>query len=80
MANRYSHKNKQEALESFEWLFREKLEQLDHLTRCLWADLADVGVREKDIPKVISEWFSELWREVAEEQEKQAMLNRRKGA
>jgi hypothetical protein len=65
--NRYIPKSARETLESYEWLYRDKLESLDHLTRQLWRDLVHAGVRSSEVRDVISDYFAGIWEQVAEE-------------
>lgn len=80
MSNRYIPKSAQETLESYEWLYREKLESLDHLTRQMWRDLQQAGVPASKVRSVIQKFFAQLWNQVAQEQEEQAKYRRREGA
>ncbi|RED54773.1 hypothetical protein [Cohnella lupini] len=74
--NRHIPKSGKEVFESYEWLFREKLESLDHLTREMWKELRWVGVPTKKIPEVIGEFFAYLWEDVADKAEKEAKYRR----
>jgi len=74
--SRYQYKEAREVLESYEWLYREKLEELDVLTRKMWRDLQTARTPKAQIPVMIGEFFRELWVQVAEEQEQKAKYRR----
>lgn len=63
--------NMEEVWESFEWLYRDKLEQLDHMTRQMIYEMSYKGCDVERIHQFIRERFAELWEAVAREKEEQ---------
>ncbi|WP_042165569.1 hypothetical protein [Paenibacillus gorillae] len=59
-------KGVQEVWDSFEWLIREKLEGLDHLTRQMYTEMQLAsGRNSKDVRASIEYLFADLWENVA---------------
>lgn len=77
--NRYYANSTQEVLESFEWLFREKLEELDQMSRNMWRDLFYARVPSDQIQPIIQQFFAELWEQVAETEEQRLERGGRDG-
>lgn len=70
MRNRHIPSSIVEVWDSYEWLVRRKLEELDHLTRQMYKDMQMTRSKQEDIREFIPMAFAELWDNVAEEQER----------
>lgn len=67
MSKRYYAKSTQEVLESYERLFRDKLQAMDSLARSMYTDLIqEARIPSKDVPGIMSQFFAEVWELVAE--------------
>lgn len=67
--NKHRHTDMQDSWESYEYLFREKLESLDNLTRSMIKDMQAAGTNMTQIRRFVPGKFQQLWDEVAERQE-----------
>ncbi|BBI32458.1 hypothetical protein [Cohnella abietis] len=67
MSNRHVHNSAQEVWESYEWLIRQRLEDLDNLSREMFKDMRLARINTNVAYHVISQSFADLWAEVAEE-------------
>lgn len=67
--NRYRHSNMQDVWDSFEWLYRQKLEELDHMTRQMIREMSYPGCDVVRIHEFVREQFADLWENVARQQE-----------
>lgn len=70
--NKYYAKSTQEVLQSYDWLFREKLESMDALARSLYTDLSVALVPKDQIASIMQQYFAEIWEAVAEKEEKKS--------
>lgn len=77
--NRYYAKNPQEVFESYEWLMREKLTELDRMARNMAYDLGSAWVPAAQIQPMMQQFFSDMWQQVAATEE-QKYKKRRKHA
>lgn len=67
--NRYYATKPQEVFESYEWLMREKLTELDRMARRIDYDLEILSIRPADRQKMVQKFFTELWQQVAATEE-----------
>lgn len=67
----------QQVWNSFEWLYREKLEAIDHLTRQMIREMNYSGVSMAQIRRFVPVAFKQLWDQVASEQEGKTPERRR---
>lgn len=67
--NRYRPSNMVEVWSSFEWLFREKLEQLDAMTRQMMDEMLYKGCDQEAVQRYVQHQFAALWAQVAAEEE-----------
>lgn len=67
--SRHRCKDIEEVWDSFEWLYREKLESLDNLTRSMIKEMEDTGADYRTVRKYVPKKFEELWANVSELQE-----------
>ncbi|MHA6481086.1 hypothetical protein ACX1C1_04080 [Paenibacillus sp. strain BS8-2] len=74
--NRYYADSTQGVLESYEWLFREKLQELDKMARSMSTDLTNARVPNKQIPAIMRQFFAELWEQVAATEEQRLRRQR----
>lgn len=58
-----------ECLEGYEWQFKRHLEQIDRLARQLHVSLAYAGLLQHEIQPVMTEWFAQMWEQVAATEE-----------
>lgn len=79
MRNRYYPKTLKESWEGWKPRFKQKLEELDYLSRQVFKDVQHAGISNDDIRDFLQQKFAELWNQVAEEQENQTKY-RREGA
>lgn len=70
--NIHVHAEMQEVWDSFEWLFREKLESMDSMTRTMIREMQMTGANLTQIRRFIPQRFSGLWESVADEGERKA--------
>ena len=78
--NRYYPPTIEEVWDSYEWLMKSKLEEIDHMTRQMFKEIQALKkLKEPEIRKFLSERFAALWNQVAEEQEA-LQRKERKGA
>lgn len=70
-ADKKALKEAAEIWESFEWLYRDKLQQLDHLTRYMLREMSLCNVPLRISRPFVREKFRQLWLDVAREQEEE---------
>lgn len=75
--NQHPRSNTVEVWDSFEWLFRQKLEQLDFMTRQMMYEMSYKGCDHEAIARFVQERFARLWEQVAAEQEEETPERRR---
>jgi len=80
MSNRYYPPSMEEVWDSYEWLLKSKLEEIDYMTRKMFQEMQFVRAKNDDIRAFLHQRFAELWERVADEQEAQAKFRRREGA
>lgn len=54
--------------ESFRWLLKEKLEELDYMTRRMQTEMSAIRIPTEVSKNYISKEFALLWEEVAEQE------------
>jgi hypothetical protein len=67
--NRHRSKEIQEVWDSFEWLYREKLESLDYLTRQMIKEMEATGADIRTVRSFVPKKFAGLWQTVSQERE-----------
>lgn len=77
MGNRYRTSNMAEVWESFEHLYRHKLEELDHMTRQMMNEMTYSGCDREAIARFVRQSFADLWESVATEQDQRTPDRRR---
>ncbi|MGN7359969.1 MULTISPECIES: hypothetical protein [unclassified Paenibacillus] len=55
---------------SFCWLYKEKLQELDHMTRRMLAEMSALQIPHEMAREYLEQEFARLWNEVAEEEDK----------
>lgn len=73
--SRYRHGSIEAVWASYEWLIKEKLEALDHLTRQMYTEMQLSGASKEVIEQFVPAAFSSLWERVALEQERAKNIN-----
>lgn len=69
MSNRHYPPDLEEVWNSYEWLMKTKLEELDHMARQMFKEMKLVKASDKLIRSYIERQFAELWEYVAYQQE-----------
>lgn len=54
--------------ESFRWLLKEKLEELDYMTRRMQTEMSAIRIPSELSKEYITKEFGVLWEEVAEQE------------
>jgi hypothetical protein len=67
MKNKYRRKDMQEVWDSFEWLYREKLQSLDSMTRQMIGEMQMTGLNLTQIRRFVPKAFADLYNQVAKE-------------
>jgi len=80
MGNRHYPPSVEEVWSSYEWLVKSKLEELDHMARCIYREMMYARSKPEMVRQLMAERFAELWECVAEEQEQKTKYRRRDGA
>lgn len=66
--------------ESFRWLFKEKLTEMDFMTRRMMAEMSSLRIPREMVTEFVQQEFARLWQEVlAEENTKYGENGRRIG-
>ncbi|BBI32017.1 hypothetical protein [Cohnella abietis] len=67
MKNKYRCNDMQEVWNSFEWLYREKLQSLDNMTRQMIGEMQKTGLNLTQIRRFVPKAFADLYNQVAQE-------------
>lgn len=67
--NRHYPKSAAEVLESYEFLLKDKLRDIDHMTRQMFRDLQLTGQSNQQIREMLTQSFWDIWEQVAAEEE-----------
>ncbi|KIL35137.1 hypothetical protein SD71_16020 [Cohnella kolymensis] len=67
MSNKHYHSEMEDIYQSYEWLIRDKLEQLDHLARKMCADMGTAGFSHANYTFFIQQKVKELVAEIIRE-------------
>lgn len=59
------YREMEKVFDSFEWLLRDRLEQLDWTIRCMFTEISTFGVKFAESKPYVQERFYDLVREVS---------------